>query len=45
MDGCFGCIQNMMDTFSEVRYNLYVKCMAICDHHSNIIAATLYLET
>ena len=45
MDGCFGSIQNMMNAFSEVRYNLYVKSMAIFDHHSNIIAATLCLET
>ena len=34
-------IKNMINTFSEVRYNLYVKIMAIFDHHSNITAATL----
>ena len=44
MDGCL--VQNMMHTFSEVRYYLNVNIiLVIFDHQSNIIAATLGLET
>ena len=34
-----------MDTFSEARYYLNVNIIVIFDHHSNIIAAALGLET
>ena len=43
MDGCL--VQNTMNTFSEARYYLNVNIMVIFDHHSNIIAAALELET
>ena len=43
MDGCL--VQNTMNTFSEARHHLFVKIMVGFDHHSNIIAAALGLET
>ena len=41
--GVFG--QNTMNTFSEARFYLNINIMVIFDHHSNLIAAALELET
>ena len=43
MDECL--VQNMMNTFSEARYYLNVIIMVMFDHHSNIIAVAVGLET
>ena len=43
MDRCL--VQNKMNTFSEARYYLNINTMVIFDHHSNLMAAALGLET
>ena len=41
MDVCL--MPNTMNKFSKAQY--YLNILVICDHHSNIIAAALGLET
>ena len=40
-----GCLVQNTNTFSDARYYLNVNMMVIFEHHSNIIAAALGLDT
>ena len=37
-----GNMQNPMNTFSEIRYNLHIKIMAILDHKGGFLANAMH---